>query len=108
MTTPLDFAVQGDPMAEIGGLGAAAIEPGKRFRIAGKQVSFEPLAADLLLPVGRGGVNLARLVEDRSALTICLHTVFQSPGAADRQGESALRPGRHAGVDGVHDAESAA
>ena len=78
MTTPLDFAVQGDPLAEIGGLGAAAIEPGKKFRIAGKQVSFEPLAADLLLPVGRGGVNLVRLMEDRNALTICLHTVFQS------------------------------
>jgi hypothetical protein len=77
MTTPLDFAVQGDPLTEIGSMTAAKVEAGKKFSVAGKQVSFEPLPPDFLLLVGRGGVNLSRLMQNRSALTICLHTVYE-------------------------------
>jgi len=77
MTTPLDFAVSGDLLAEIGGMETVKINASEKFAISGKAVSFEPLASDLLLTVGRGGVAINQLMKDRSALTICLHTVFR-------------------------------
>ncbi len=65
--------MQGDPLGTIGGMA----EAGMKFSMGGRQVTFKPLAPDLVLPVGRGGVNLSKLMTDRSALTICLHVVYE-------------------------------
>jgi hypothetical protein len=74
-STPIDAAVGGDPLSDIGGVERARPEVGTTLEIDDQKVEFKPLDESYTMP--EGGINLQRL-QTSDTLTVCLYTVLRN------------------------------